>query len=252
MAHNVNVQGTVKLLNMAMREGESRGKSVKFIYPSSIAVYGLPDLYTKALAGAVAERDYLFPTTMYGCNKLYTEHLGRYYATHYQQLSDTPSVGLDFRCVRFPGLISAFTVPSGGTSDYAPEMIHAAAKGEAYTCFVREDTAIPFMAMSDGIQALIQLAEAPREALTTQVYNVTGFSATAAEIAALVQHEFPLAQISYEPSAGRQGIVDTWPADVDDSRARVDWGWHPDYDIQRTFTEYLFPNICARYAETTV
>ncbi|MDQ7025312.1 MAG: NAD-dependent epimerase/dehydratase family protein [Anaerolineae bacterium] len=250
LAHNVNVQGTVQLLHMAMREGKSRQKAVKFIYPSSIAVYGLPDLQTKAQAGAVAENDYLFPTTMYGCNKLYTEHLGRYYTNHYQQLSDMPSVGLDFRCLRFPGLISAFTVPSGGTSDYAPEMIHAAAKGEAYTCFVREDTAIPFMAMPDGIQALIQLAEAPRETLNSQVYNVTGFSATAAEIATLVQAEFPNAQISYEASAGRQGIVDTWAADVDDSRARKDWHWRPAYDIQRTFADYLFPNIRERYTET--
>ena len=106
------------------------------------------------------------------------------------------------------------------------------------------------MAMPDAIQALLQLAEAPREALTRHVYNVTAFSATASEIAALVKTEFHDARISYKPSAGRQGIVDTWAADVDDSRARADWDWNPQYDMQRTFTEYLFPNIRERYAES--
>jgi threonine 3-dehydrogenase len=250
LAHNVNVQGTMKLLNMALAESEARGASVKFIYPSSIAVYGLPDVATKHAAGAVSEDDYLMPTTMYGCNKLYVEHLGRYYSAHYKQLAETPSIGLDFRCVRFPGLISAFTVPSGGTSDYAPEMIHAAAQGQPYSCFVRPDTVIPFMAMPDAIQALLQLAEAPRAALTRNVYNVTAFRATASEIATLVKAEFSDARINYKPSAGRQGIVDTWAADVDDSRARADWGWQPQYDMQRTFTEYLFPNIRERYAES--
>jgi threonine 3-dehydrogenase len=240
LAHQVNV--------LAVDDSAARGKAVKFIYPSSIAAYGLPDLATKNAIGAVGEDDYLVPTTMYGCNKLYTEHLGRYYAAHYQQLAETPGIGLDFRCLRFPGLISAFTVPAGGTSDYAPEMIHAAAQGQPYMCFVREDTVIPFMAMPDAIQALIQVAEAPRAALSRTVYNVTSFSATAAAIATLVQAEFPLAQIAYQPSAGRQGIVDTWPAAVDDRRARTDWGWQPAYDMQRTFADYLFPHIRERYA----
>ena len=114
----------------------------------------------KRRAGRVREdRTGRMPTTMYGCNKLYCEQLGRYYARHYKQLSAEPQSGrVDFRAVRFPGLISAVTVPSGGTSDYAPEMIHAAAKGEAYACFVRPDTRIPFMAMPDGVEALLALA----------------------------------------------------------------------------------------------
>ena len=94
---------------------------------------------------------------MYGCNKLYCEQLGRYYARYYKQLAAERASGrVDFRSVRFPGLISAVTVPSGGTSDYAPEMIHAAAKGEPYACFVRPDTRIPFMAMPDGVEALLR------------------------------------------------------------------------------------------------
>src|SRR5436189_2924529 len=136
-AHEVNVEGTLHLLEFAQHEGESHGRPVVFIYPSSIAAYGLPDLATKTSAGRVREDEYLHPSTMYGCNKLYCELLGDYYARHYKQLAaDTASGKVDFRCVRFPGLISAQTVPSGGTSDYAPEMIHAAARGEPYACFV--------------------------------------------------------------------------------------------------------------------
>jgi nucleoside-diphosphate-sugar epimerase len=129
-AHHVNVEGTLNLLEFAQHEGESHGRPVTFLYPSSIAAYGLPDVETKMRAGRVHEDEWNTPRTMYGCNKLYCEHLGRYYARFYKQLAAQPHGRVDFRCVRFPGLISAVTVPSGGTSDYAPEMIHAAAKGE--------------------------------------------------------------------------------------------------------------------------
>ena len=165
--HRVNVQGTINLLHLAIEQPRWQGRSLKFIFPSSIAVYGLPDLATKERVGRVAEDVWNVPTTMYGCNKLYCEHLGRYYARHYKQLAaETLSGKVDFRCVRFPGLISAETVPSGGTSDYAPEMLHAAAQGQPYACFVRPDTRIPFLAMPDGVDALLKLAAAPRESLT--------------------------------------------------------------------------------------
>src|SRR3954452_2758661 len=162
-AHEVNVGGTLNLLEFAQHEAESHGRPVTFMYPSSIAAYGLPDLESKTAAGKVKEDDWMQPTTMYGCNKLYCEQLGTYYARHYKQLAaEAPSGRVDFRSVRFPGLISAITVPSGGTSDYAPEMIHAAARREPYACFVRPDTRIPFMAMPDGVEALLRLAAAPR------------------------------------------------------------------------------------------
>ena len=182
-AHQVNVEGTLNLLEFAQHEAESHGRPVVFIYPSSIAAYGLPDVATKARAGRVKEDEWTHPTTMYGCNKLYCEQLGHYYARHYKQLAaETASGRVDFRCVRFPGLISALTVPSGGTSDYAPEMIHAAAKGEPYACFVRPDTRIPFMAMPDGVDALLTLAAAPRDALSRTAYNVGAFNPSAEEI----------------------------------------------------------------------
>src|SRR3954454_3872361 len=160
-AHHVNVEGTLNLLEFAQKQGESHGRQVCFVYPSSIATYGLPDLATKTAAGRVHEDEYAHPTTMYGCNKLYCEELGRYYARHYKQLSVDLTPRVDFRSVRFPGLISATTVPAGGTSDYAPEMIHAAATAAPYACFVRPDTTIPFMAMPDASRALMTLAAAP-------------------------------------------------------------------------------------------
>jgi nucleoside-diphosphate-sugar epimerase len=249
-AHTVNVDGTLKMLEFAQKEGESHGRPVTFLYPSSIAAYGLPDAATKAKAGKVREDDWNFPATMYGCNKLYCEHLGRYYAEHYKRLAPESRSGrVDFRSVRFPGLISAVTVPSGGTSDYAPEMLHAAAEGKPYPCFVRKDTRIPFMAMPDGVTALLRLAAAPREALTRHVYNVGAFSPTADQIRARVLRAFPGADVTYQNDAKRQAIVDGWPADVDDSAARRDWGFAPLYDEAQAFDGYLIPTIRRQYSE---
>ncbi len=247
-AHEVNVEGTLNLLEFAHHEGESHGRPVTFMYPSSIAAYGLPDLATKTRAGRVREDEWTTPRTMYGCNKLYCEHLGRYYARHYKQLAaESTARRVDFRCVRFPGLISALTVPSGGTSDYAPAMIHAAATGEPYICFVRPDTRIPFMAMPDAVEALMQLARSPREALTRTAYNLSAFSPSAEEIHAVVLKAFPDAKISWLNDAKRQSILDSWPADVNDDAARRDWGFAPKYDLVRAFDEYLIPTIRERY-----
>lgn len=248
-AHRVNVEGTLNLLKLAIEQSRWHGQPVRFMFPSSIAVYGLPDRETKKKVGKIKEWEWNYPTTMYGVNKLYCEHLGRYYSKHYRQLASdsTPSGAVDFRSIRFPGLISAVTVPSGGTSDYAPEMLHAAAQGKPYSCFVREDVRIPFMAMPDAITALLKLHDAPKERLTTTVYNVGSFSPTAGRIFEIVKKEFPNAQIRFLPDDKRQAIVDTWPEDVDDSAARRDWGWMPEYDEARAFSEYLIPGIRKRY-----
>jgi threonine 3-dehydrogenase len=247
VAHRVNVEGTLALLEMAAEQSQWRKAPVQFNFPSSIAVYGMPDLKTKARHRRVREWDWNLPTTMYGCNKLYCELLGSYYSENYQQLASERPVMLDFRSLRFPGLISADTVPSGGTSDYGPEMLHAAAAGEPYACFVREDSIIPFMAMPDAVTALLNLAQAPRAALSRSVYNVTSFSLTAAEFRDYVLEAFPDAQVTFAPDLKRQGIVDSWPADLDDTAARQDWGWQPAYDTARCFQEYLIPNIRRRY-----
>jgi nucleoside-diphosphate-sugar epimerase len=247
-AHHVNVDGTLTLLEFAQREGESHGRPVVFVYPSSIAAYGLPDLETKLRAGPVREDQWNAPQTMYGCNKLYCEHLGRYYSRHYKQLAAEAFPRVDFRSVRFPGLISADTLPSGGTSDYAPEMIHAAARGEPYVCFVRPDTRIPLMAMPDAIEALVRIASAPRERLTRSAYNVSAFSPTAQQIHDVVRGAFPGAAMSWQTDVKRQRIVDSWPAEVDDSAARHDWGFVPSYDFESAFADYLIPRISQRYA----
>lgn len=247
-AHQVNVEGTMNLLEFAQRQGESHGRPVVFLYPSSIAAYGMPDLETKARAGRVKEDEFNTPTTMYGCNKLYCEQMGRYYARHYKQLSAEPLAGkVDFRCIRFPGLISAATIPSGGTSDYAPEMIHAAAQGQPYACFVRPDSRIPFMAMPDAVDAILALAAAPRENLTRTSYNIGAFNPSAEEIQKIVEESFPGAQITTSVDVKRQGIVDSWPADVDDTAARRDWGFEPKYGLEKAFHDYLIPQIREHY-----
>ena len=163
-AHHVNVEGTLNLLEFAQRQGESHGRPVVFIYPSSIAAYGLPDLETKARRGPRARGRVHAPdddvrlqqAVLRGARPLLRAPLQAAVGRRARAASISAAV-------RFPGLISATTMPSGGTSDYAPEMIHAAARGEPYACFVRPDTTIPFMAMPDGVDALLTLAAAPRE-----------------------------------------------------------------------------------------
>lgn len=248
-AHRINVEGTMQLLMMAAYRSEKYRKAVKFLFPSSIAVYGMSDLAAKKSAGRVKEDEYNTPHTMYGCNKLYCEKLGMYYNKYYGQkhLDENPPHMLDFRAIRFPGLISAFTLPSGGTSDYGPEMLHAAAQGKPYACFVRADTKISFMAMPDAIKSLLMLTAARREQLTHTVYNVAAFAMTADEFRDRAVKAFPGAKITFEPNPRRQGIVDSWPEDMDDSLARADWGWEPDYDADRFFDDYFLPQIRKSY-----
>lgn len=248
-AHRINVEGTMQLLMLAAYRSEKYGKPVKFLFPSSIAAYGMPTLDAKKSAGAVKEEDWVSPHTMYGCNKLYCEKLGIYYGKYFGQkhLDEKPPVMLDFRALRFPGLISAFTLPSGGTSDYGPEMLHAAAQGKNYACFVRPDTKISFMAMPDAIKSLMTLMDAPREKLTANVYNVAAFAITAEDFRQRALKAFANVKVTFEPNPRRQGIVDSWPEDVDDSRARKDWNWKPDYDVDRFFEEYFLPEIRRRY-----
>lgn len=260
-AHRVNVEGTINLLKLAHEQARWHGHTVKFIFPSSIAVYGLPALLNPSLAreegrvaeikeriGKVKETEWVFPTTMYGCNKSYCEQLGRYYALYYRQLAaEVAPSGVDFRSVRFPGLISAATMPTGGTSDYAVEMIHAAAQGKPYVCFVGPEARLPFMVMPDAIKSLQLLAAAPLEKLTQQAYNVTSFSLSAKDLRQRVIAAFPDADITFQPETARARIVDSWPGDVDDTPARRDWGWEPDYDADRAFGDYLIPEITRHY-----
>jgi nucleoside-diphosphate-sugar epimerase len=251
-AHRVNVGGTLSLLRLAADQARRDGRPVRFLFPSSIAVYGLPDLATKAAAGAVREDEWNRPITMYGCNKLYCEHLGRYFTENFGQLDAQPRPsGVDFRALRFPGLISAETIPAGGTSDWGPEILHAAAAGQPYACFVAPDARLPFVAMPDAVQALLQLADAEPRSLRQRVYNVGAFSLSAAEIVARASAHFADAKVTYAPQPARAHIVDTWPADVDDEPARRDWGWRPAFDADSAFERYLVPKLRGRYADAS-
>ena len=125
----------------------------------------------------------------------------------------------------------------------------AAAAGKPYACFVDEDATLPFMAMPDAIKALLQLSEAATGSLTRRVYNIGAFSLTAGEIRDRVLRAFPDARITFEPDPPRARIVDTWPADVDDTPARTDWGWSPEFDADRAFDEYLVPAISEFYSK---
>jgi threonine 3-dehydrogenase len=247
LAHRVNVEGTLNVLRTAQAQSARLGRAVRFVFPSSVAVYGLPSLEEKRAAGRVREEQWNVPITMYGCNKLYCEHLGRYFTFHARQLGAMSAAArLDFRGLRFPGLISAATVPSGGTSDFGPEMIHAAARGVPYTCFVEPEAQMPFMAMPDAVRALTAVARADRAALTSSVYNVSAFGVSARALADRVRRAFPGAQIDYAPDPVRGHIVASWPEDLDVGRAQADWGFSPAYTFDGMFDEYLVPALGSR------
>jgi nucleoside-diphosphate-sugar epimerase len=248
VAHQVNVGGTLNLLKLAAEQARSHGQRVKFMFPSSIAAYGMPSLEVKRANRVVNEDQFTHAHTMYGVNKLAGEELGRYYQDHYRKLAkDRMAEPIDFRSIRFPGIISSDTVPSGGTSDYGPEMIHVVAQGKPYQCFVRPDTRIPFMTMPEAIDALLRLAAAEKRRLARDVYNVACFSPTAADFERMVKKAFPAAEVTFVPDLGRQAIVDSWPEECDDSAARRDWGWTPTYTFESAFEQYLMPKIRARY-----
>jgi len=242
LGHRVNVDGTLNLLELAARQARATGKNVKFLFPSSIAVYGFPDLETKMKIKKVKEGEWVTPRTMYGINKKYCEDLGRYYNWYYRQIDPQQAAGhVDFRAIRFPGLISAVTMPTGGTSDYGPEMLHTVAQNKPYECFVRETSALPFMAMPDAINALLLFESAAAQRLTNVVYNIGAFSATARDFFEIIKKSFSRAHVRFKPDPLRQRIVESWPMDVDDSLARKEWSWKPKYNFQRAFDDYLIP-----------
>ena len=213
LAFETNILGLYNVLEVGLKHRIER-----IIVPSSIAVFG-PDAPKENTPVEVA----LQPTTMYGITKVTGELLGNYYYHRF---------GLDVRGVRLPGIISSETLPGGGTTDYAVEMFYAAVKGEPYICFVRADTVLPMMYMPDCIKALIQLAEADGSNLRYRCsYNVTAMSFSAGELADAIREFIPDFVCEFKPDH-RQKIADGWPRSLDDSAAREDWGWQPDYDLK--------------------
>ncbi len=222
LAYEVNVQGLYNVLEV--------GRAVeleRLIVPSSIAVFGegSPDV--------PAERTVLWPTTMYGISKVFLELMAEYYYRTFD---------LDVRGVRFPGILSYKTRPGGGTTDYAVEAFYEAIESGSYTYFVREDTLLPMMYMPDAIRALLELAAADDDDLRHRcAYNVGAMAFTPAELTAAIRTHIPDFEARYEPD-DRQAIADSWPNDLDDTAAREDWGWEPEYDLE-ALTEDMLANL---------
>ena len=210
-AWDINMNGLINVLEV------SRKYNIRnVIWPSSIAVFGpttprdnTPDITI------------LQPTTIYGITKVAGELLAEYYYKNY---------GLDVRSMRLPGIISSETLPGGGTTDYAVEIFYEAIKKKQYTCFLKEDTVLPMMYMLDCLKCMIDILEADNSKLKRRVYNVTGMSFSAGEIAAEIKKHIPDFQIKYDPDF-RQEIADSWPKSIDDSLAREEWDWNPSYDL---------------------
>lgn len=247
-AHHVNTDGSISVMSVAEKLSRYLKKQVVFIFPSSIAVYGLPSVKKAHSVGKIKEKEWNKPATMYGCNKLYIEFLGNYYEKYYRKDKSSKRPLFDFRAVRFPGLLSANTLPTGGTSDWGPEILHYAAQGKHYECFVRKDSWLPFMTMPDAVKALTMLASAPKKSLKHDVYNVGGFTVNAGEIAKIAKKAFGWDKIIYKPDIKRQAIVDSWPEDVDDTLAKKEWGFKSDYNKETAFNDYLIPAILKRYS----
>lgn len=211
LAWDVNVNGLHNVLEVSREYGVN-----KIFWPSSIAVFGLetPRINTP-------QETILIPRTMYGITKVTGELLCNYYFNRY---------GLDVRCLRYPGIISNMILPGGGSTDYAVEMFYYAVKKKRYVCFVKEDTVLPMMYMPDCIKAAIMLMEADPSKIKHRVYNVSAMSFSAGELAAEIRKYIPEFECEYKPDF-RQEIVSTWPMSIDDSIARREWGWKPDYDL---------------------
>lgn len=168
------------------------------------------------------------PTTIYGITKLHMELMGEYYHTRY---------GVDFRSVRLPGVLSVDVPPGGGTTDYAIHMLQSGARSTAsnpatYSCFLSRDTRLPMMHIKDTMEGLYQMiVQVPSEQLKQRVYNMGAMDFTPGELADAIRKKAPHFQVSYDPDR-RQAIADTWPASMDDSKARKDWGWSPKYNLE--------------------
>jgi nucleoside-diphosphate-sugar epimerase len=220
LAWNVNINGLYNVLEVARER-----KLTRVFCPSSIAVFG-PD----TPRDHTPQETILRPTTMYGVSKVAGELLCDYYVKRF---------GVDARGVRYPGIISSETLPGGGTTDYAVAIFYEAIASGHYTCFVREDTMLPMMYMPDCIKGTIDLMEAGFSRLEHHAdFNMAAMSFSAGELAAEIQKHIPEFEVEYEPDS-RQVIADSWPRSIDDSAAREEWGWQPEYDLAAMTSDML-------------
>ena len=220
LAWHLNMQSLLNVLDIAREE-----KLHKVYWPSSIAVFGPTSPKEDCPQKTVIE-----PTTVYGISKFAGEFWCNYYFNRYQ---------VDVRSLRYPGLISYKSEPGGGTTDYAVEIFHAAKEEGKYECFLREDTFLPMMYMPDAIRATLDLMESDAANISIRTsYNISAMSFSPALIAGSIKRQMPDFSISYKPDY-RQSIADSWPASIDDSVARMDWGWKEEYDLDKMVKDMM-------------
>lgn len=219
-AWKLNMESLFTILDLA-KEGHIQ----QIFWPSSIAVFGPTTPRINTPQYTVME-----PSTVYGISKQAGERWCEYYANKF---------GVDVRSIRYPGLISYKSLPGGGTTDYAVDIFYKAKKGEVFHCFLKADTALPMMYMEDAIRATIELMEAPKEQIRIRSsYNLAALSFTPEEIFKAIQSQVPDFKIEYAPDF-RQAIADSWPASIDDTEARTQWGWKESYDLNRMVSDML-------------
>lgn len=210
-AWKLNMDSLIGLLDI------SRDEKLKLFWPSSIAVFGPSSPKKNTPQFTVME-----PTTIYGISKLAGERWCEYYFKKY---------GVDVRSLRYPGLIGYKTEPGGGTTDYAVDIFHEAVRNHKYESFLSENTALPMMYMHDALRGTIALMDADYNSLTVRSsYNIAAMSFTPAALAAEIKNHIPDFEITYKPDI-RQEYADSWPDSIDDSVARKDWGWKPEFDL---------------------
>ncbi|WP_424493018.1 NAD-dependent epimerase/dehydratase family protein [Salinimicrobium sp. GXAS 041] len=216
----LNMNSLFHVLNLAKDK-----KISKVFWPSSIAVFG-----PTTPKNDTAQTTIMEPSTVYGISKQAGERWCEYYNKKF---------GVDVRSIRYPGLISYKTLPGGGTTDYAVEIYHEALKKGKYTSFLKEDTELPMMFMDDAIKATIKLMTVPAEDVKIRSsYNLAALNFTPKILAEAIKKHIPEFEIDYAPDF-RQAIADSWPSSIDDSRAREDWGWQHDFDLEKMTVEML-------------
>lgn len=211
LAVRVNIEGVHNVIELAKQY------RLRLFVPSTIGSFG-PDSPRNPTPNVTVQR----PRTIYGVSKVHAELLGEYYHHRF---------GLDFRCLRFPGVISS-DPPGGGTTDYAVFMFFEALRTGRFECYLRPDTRLPMMHITDCLRSLWEFMTVPPEQLRRRVYNVTAMSFTPEELAQELRKYVPDLQVSYKPDS-RQLIADSWPQVFDDSEARSDWGWEHKYNLER-------------------
>ena len=238
LAQEVNINGTTNLFKLALSQYSINNIKTKIFFPSSIAVYNVGSKINN-LRQHINEAGYCNPKTVYGQHKLYCENLG----VALNDYGNEQKARIDFRCIRFPGIISTNSIPTGGTSDYAPEMIHHAFNKTDYTCFVNAESCLPFIVMPDAINAIIKIMDIQKKDLNGSVYNITSFSPTVSNLFDILKNKFPKFKLNYNIDKMRQSMVDGWPSYIDDSLAKNDWNWEAEYNLKKAFNNYIIPNF---------